>query len=133
MGHSLYNYALKYLKGAIVSVTFLAETVGSTILAAWLFREYPSQSFYLWGLVLIAAVITILYSNDLTPLHALSQRIDRLAVSSLVTFTFIYFFASSHFLYGILASSFIFTILVFSSGYLDKSLILDMFRKEVSS
>lgn len=90
---------------------------------------YVSLTLFL----IIYAAITILYSNDLSPLHALSQRIDRLAVSSLVTFTFIYFFASSHFLYGILASSFIFTILVFSSGYLDKSLLLDMFRKEVSS
>ena len=79
---------------------------------------------------IIYAVITILCSKDLSPLRALLQRIDRLLISSTVTFFFIYFFAASYFLYGIVASSCIFALLVFSLRYLDKELILGMFTKK---
>ena len=80
--------------------------------------------------LIVYAGITILCSKDLSPLRALSHRIDRLFISSALTFIFLYFFASSSFLYGTIGASCIFTIFVFLSGYLDKELILGMFTKK---
>jgi drug/metabolite transporter (DMT)-like permease len=40
-GHSIFNWALKYLPASFVSVTLLGEPVGSTILAYYIFQEQP--------------------------------------------------------------------------------------------
>ena len=95
-----------------------------------LFMGFSGAYVSLALFLIIYTVITILCSKDLSPLHALSHRIDRLLISSAVTFIFLYFFAASYFLYGIVASSCIFAFLVFSLGYLDKELILGMFTKK---
>jgi drug/metabolite transporter (DMT)-like permease len=42
MGHSLFNWALGYLKATFVSIVLLAEPIGSTILAMWILSEFPS-------------------------------------------------------------------------------------------
>lgn len=40
-GHSVFNWALKYLPASFVSVSLLGEPVGSTVLAYVIFRETP--------------------------------------------------------------------------------------------
>ena len=40
-GHSIFNWALKYVPASFVSVTLLGEPVGSTILAYFIFQEQP--------------------------------------------------------------------------------------------
>ncbi len=40
-GHSIFNWALKYLPASFVSVTLLGEPVGSTVLAYFIFQEQP--------------------------------------------------------------------------------------------
>ncbi|GAB6158488.1 DMT family transporter [Desulfotomaculum varum] len=40
-GHSLFNWALKYVKAAVVSVSTLGEPVGATVLAYFIFNEVP--------------------------------------------------------------------------------------------
>jgi drug/metabolite transporter (DMT)-like permease len=40
-GHSIFNWALKYLPASFVSVTLLGEPVGSTLLALFIFQEQP--------------------------------------------------------------------------------------------
>jgi drug/metabolite transporter (DMT)-like permease len=42
LGHSSLNWALRYLSAAVVALTLLGETVGSTILAFLLLHEQPS-------------------------------------------------------------------------------------------
>jgi len=42
LGHSSFNWALRYLSAAVVALTLLGETVGSTILAFLLLHERPS-------------------------------------------------------------------------------------------
>ncbi len=51
-GHSLYNYALKYLAAGLVSVSVLMEPVIATVLALILFQEMPAP-FSFAGAVLI--------------------------------------------------------------------------------
>jgi len=53
IGHSTYNWALRYLPAALVAVTTLGEPVGSSILAYLILREMP-------GWVKIAGVVFIL-------------------------------------------------------------------------
>jgi drug/metabolite transporter (DMT)-like permease len=55
-GHSIFNWALKYLPASFVSVTLLGEPVGSTILAYFIFQEQPGW-IKIGGAVLILAGI----------------------------------------------------------------------------
>jgi len=55
-GHSIFNWALKYLPASFVSVTLLGEPVGSTILAYFIFQEQPGW-VKIGGAVLILAGI----------------------------------------------------------------------------
>jgi drug/metabolite transporter (DMT)-like permease len=56
LGHSAFNWALKYLPASFVSVALLGEPVGSTILAYFIFQEQPGWT-KIGGAVLILAGI----------------------------------------------------------------------------
>jgi drug/metabolite transporter (DMT)-like permease len=62
IGHSSFNWALRYLPATYVAVTILGEPVGSTILAALLLNEIPGP-LELVGAVLILAGIVIASSR----------------------------------------------------------------------
>ena len=56
IGHSTYNWALRYMPAALVAVTTLGEPIGSTILAYFILREIPTW-IKLGGAVMILAGI----------------------------------------------------------------------------
>jgi drug/metabolite transporter (DMT)-like permease len=56
IGHSTFNWALKYLPASFVSVTLLGEPIGSTVLAYIIFQETPGW-VKIGGAVLILAGI----------------------------------------------------------------------------
>jgi len=56
IGHSTYNWALRYLPAALVAITTLGEPVGSAVLAYFMLDERPGP-FVLSGAVLIMAGI----------------------------------------------------------------------------
>ena len=56
VGHSTFNWALRYLSAAYVSITLLGEPIGSTILAYFLLKETPSI-LKIFGAILILAGI----------------------------------------------------------------------------
>jgi drug/metabolite transporter (DMT)-like permease len=58
MGHSTFNWALRYLSAAYVSVTLLGEPIGSTILAYAFLNETPT-TLKIFGAILILAGIYI--------------------------------------------------------------------------
>lgn len=58
LGHSTFNWALRYLSAAYVSIALLGEPVGSTILAYFLLNETPT-SLKIFGAILILAGIYI--------------------------------------------------------------------------
>jgi drug/metabolite transporter (DMT)-like permease len=62
IGHSSFNWALRYLPATYVAVTILGEPVGSTILAAFLLKEIPGP-LELAGAALILAGIVIASSR----------------------------------------------------------------------
>ena len=59
IGHSTFNWLLKYLSATMVAVTTLAEPIGSTTLAYFLLHETPSYAVVVGGaLILIGIYLT---------------------------------------------------------------------------
>jgi drug/metabolite transporter (DMT)-like permease len=58
IGHSTYNWALKYMSATLVAVTVLGEPVGSAILAYFILQETPAI-MTIWGGILILTGIFI--------------------------------------------------------------------------
>ncbi|USZ72993.1 DMT family transporter [Natronosalvus halobius] len=56
LGHTISNWALKYLESVVVSVAWLGEPVGSTVLALALLGEIPDVATVLGGLVVLAGI-----------------------------------------------------------------------------
>jgi len=58
IGHSSFNWALRYLSATYVSITVLGEPIGSTILAFFIFKQQPPELTLVGGgLILIGILI----------------------------------------------------------------------------
>lgn len=64
IGHSTFNWALRYLSAAYVSITLLGEPIGSTLLAYFLLGEKPTV-MKIFGAILILAGIYIASLNEI--------------------------------------------------------------------
>lgn len=62
-GHSLFNWALKYVKAAVVSVSILGEPIGATLLALLIFGEVPTALQLTGGLVILAGLYIFITSQ----------------------------------------------------------------------
>lgn len=58
LGHTIFNWALKYLSTALVSISLLGEPVGSTLLAALLLGETPSYLKIFGAILILVGIIT---------------------------------------------------------------------------
>ena len=56
VGHSTYNWALKYLPAALVAVTTLGEPIGSAILAFFLLNETPALTTIIGGILILVGI-----------------------------------------------------------------------------
>ncbi|MBN8654941.1 MAG: DMT family transporter [Anaerolineae bacterium] len=56
IGHTTYNWTLKYLTAALVSVTVLGEPIGSAILAFFLLNETPSLMTIAGGILILVGI-----------------------------------------------------------------------------
>lgn len=56
VGHSTYNWALKYLPAALVAVTTLGEPIGSAILAFFILNEVPTITVVIGGVLILAGI-----------------------------------------------------------------------------
>ncbi len=57
VAHSTYNWALRYLSAAYVSITVLGEPIGSTILAFLLLGEQPTAMMLVGGVLILAGIV----------------------------------------------------------------------------
>jgi drug/metabolite transporter (DMT)-like permease len=68
LGHTLFNWALKWLSTNIISVAILFEPVGATILAFFLLDEQVSWTQIAEGIIVLAGIMLFLsaekYKND---------------------------------------------------------------------
>ncbi len=63
LGHSVFNWALKYVKAAVVSVSILGEPVGATILAFIIWQQLPTMVQVTGGILIISGVAVFILSS----------------------------------------------------------------------
>lgn len=56
IGHSTYNWALRFIPAALVAVTTLVEPIGSAILAFLILRETPSNGVLVGGALILSGI-----------------------------------------------------------------------------
>lgn len=56
IGHSTYNWALRYLPAAFVAVTTLGEPIGSAILAFFILNERPTIATIIGGVLILLGI-----------------------------------------------------------------------------
>lgn len=59
-GHTVFNWALRYVKAALVSISILGEPVGATLLGILIFREIPGAVQVCGGILVIAGLALFL-------------------------------------------------------------------------
>jgi len=60
LGHTLYNWTLRYLSATVVSATHVAEPIGASLLALWLFGTQPPPLTALGGAITLAGVLLVI-------------------------------------------------------------------------
>jgi drug/metabolite transporter (DMT)-like permease len=63
LGHTSFNYALRYKSSALVSVALLGEPIGSVILAFFLLKETPTFAELAGGAIILAGIYLVSRSN----------------------------------------------------------------------
>ena len=63
LGHTMQNWALAFLPAYVISITLLAEPIGSGLLAWYIFREVPSLGVLLGGLIVLVGVYSVALSE----------------------------------------------------------------------
>ncbi|MEM2944167.1 MAG: DMT family transporter [Methanomassiliicoccales archaeon] len=58
-GHTLFNYSIKYLPATYISVSFLGEPIGASILAALLLDESPTLSVVIGGAMILSGIMFV--------------------------------------------------------------------------
>lgn len=56
IGHSTFNWTLKFLPAALVAITTLGEPIGSAILAFIILKEVPSSMTLIGGVLILAGI-----------------------------------------------------------------------------
>jgi len=69
LGHSTFNWALRYLSAAYVSITLLGEPIGSAILAYFFLKEAPS-ALMAFGAILILVGIYVASRSERSQVRA---------------------------------------------------------------
>ncbi len=63
LGHSLFNFCVKYVKASVISVSFLGEPIGSSILATFFFREIPGIGSIIGGAITLCGIYLVVSSE----------------------------------------------------------------------
>jgi drug/metabolite transporter (DMT)-like permease len=63
-GHTLYNWALRYISAPVVSLSLLGEPVGASILAYLLLGETPDRFIIIGGILTLTGILLSVYRNS---------------------------------------------------------------------
>ncbi len=63
-GHTVYNWALRYISAPLVSMSLLGEPVGASILALLFLNEVPSLIVLLGGMVTLTGILMCAYRSE---------------------------------------------------------------------
>jgi drug/metabolite transporter (DMT)-like permease len=59
LGHTMFNWALRYLPAYVIGVSLLGEPIGSTVLAYVIFREVPLALTFVGGVLVLAGIYLV--------------------------------------------------------------------------
>lgn len=62
-GHTIFNWALRFVKAAVVSVSILGEPVGAAVLAYFIFKEAPGTLQLIGGITIIFGLYYFISSS----------------------------------------------------------------------
>ena len=60
LGHTMFNWALRYIPAYVISISLLGEPIGSTTLAYFIFGETPPHLTFLGGALVLAGVYLVI-------------------------------------------------------------------------
>ncbi|MBN1153637.1 DMT family transporter [candidate division KSB1 bacterium] len=66
IGHTIFNWALKFFTATTVSVVLLGEPIGATLLAYLILQETVSLQQIVGGIIILAGVSLVLYNENIT-------------------------------------------------------------------
>jgi drug/metabolite transporter (DMT)-like permease len=66
IGHSSYNWALKWFSATLIAISLLGEPIGSTILAYIIFNEGLTGSKVIGGVLILSAICISAASENRT-------------------------------------------------------------------
>lgn len=64
LGHTVYNYMVKYVSSTLISVSTLSEPIFASILAMFIFKEFPSLYTLIGGIIIIAGIFYYLVTQN---------------------------------------------------------------------
>ena len=67
LGHTVFNWALRYVQASLISGTILAEPVVSALLAWLVLSERPGLATLLGGAVVLVGLFCLLYGHRAPP------------------------------------------------------------------
>lgn len=76
-GHTVYNWALKYVEAPVVSISLLGEPVGATILAYLILGEAPSTLSLMGGIITLFGIYQCVRSKHHNDSHTLNLEKNR--------------------------------------------------------
>lgn len=72
LGHTFFNWSLKYVSTNVISIAILFEPVGAAVLAYFVFNEYLISTQVIGGLIVIAGIL--LFVLDLKRLNRVFRK-----------------------------------------------------------
>jgi drug/metabolite transporter (DMT)-like permease len=70
IGHSIYNWSLRFFPAAIVAVTTLGEPIGSSILAFFILKEKPGLAILFGGILILIGIYLATRITEKAKIHA---------------------------------------------------------------
>ncbi len=67
IGHSIFNHAVKHLRGQTISIINLSQFVYSGVLAYFIFNEVPTYKLFVVAAVIAAGAVIVIRSSPLPP------------------------------------------------------------------
>ncbi|MBC7081968.1 MAG: DMT family transporter [Firmicutes bacterium] len=74
LGHTVFNWALRYVSASVISVSVLGEPVGATVLAMALLKETPPATAVTGGILVIMGISLFTVFSARTPASAAQRR-----------------------------------------------------------
>jgi drug/metabolite transporter (DMT)-like permease len=58
-GHTVYNWALKYVSASVISISLLGEPILSSLWAVLFLSEYPANTIFMGGAMVLFGIILV--------------------------------------------------------------------------